>query len=195
VLIALEGVDGAGKSELARWLSNWLRARGFKVALTREPWRAPHPNHHAPLATRLAAVCADRREHAAHVVVPLLSQGYVVIADRYHASLAVYEGVNGGREWPVLPLYSRARSLLENTPTPNLWLWLRVPPPLAEHRTGEARFEHVTLRSPASLANLDARYNALMPTLNPSELDSSLPRNAVRALAAAAVVRVCGGSP
>ncbi|HEY6238634.1 MAG TPA: AAA family ATPase, partial [Thermoplasmata archaeon] len=38
-LVALEGVDGAGKSTLQRALARRLRANGWRVALWREPVR------------------------------------------------------------------------------------------------------------------------------------------------------------
>ena len=37
LLIAFEGIDGSGKSTQAKLLYEWLRKRGYKVILLREP--------------------------------------------------------------------------------------------------------------------------------------------------------------
>ena len=35
--ITLEGIDGAGKSTHVRWLARFLRGRGIRLKVTREP--------------------------------------------------------------------------------------------------------------------------------------------------------------
>jgi len=35
--ITLEGIDGAGKSTHLRWIARFLRTRGIRLKLTREP--------------------------------------------------------------------------------------------------------------------------------------------------------------
>ena len=52
-LITLEGIEGAGKSTVARLVCNWLRARGLAVRLTREPGGTP-------LAERVRGVVLER---------------------------------------------------------------------------------------------------------------------------------------
>jgi dTMP kinase len=103
VFIALEGVEGAGKSTQVRKLAESLRTEGREVVVTREPGGAP-------LAERVRALLLDatagsmharteallyaaaRAQHVEEVIMPALAAGKVVLCDRFlHSSLA-YQG-------------------------------------------------------------------------------------------------------
>jgi dTMP kinase len=51
--ITLEGIEGAGKSTVARMVCDWLQARAITVRLTREPGGTP-------LAERVRQVVLER---------------------------------------------------------------------------------------------------------------------------------------
>ena len=53
LFITLEGIEGAGKSTVARTVSQWLMDRGHSVLLTREPGGTP-------LAERLRQIVLER---------------------------------------------------------------------------------------------------------------------------------------
>jgi len=105
LLIALEGIDGSGKSTQARLLAGALERLGREVVLTREPseGRAGQelrrylegPSRHLSPAVELALFVADRREHVAATIRPALSAGKTVITDRYYYSSAAYQGALG----------------------------------------------------------------------------------------------------
>jgi dTMP kinase len=101
-LVALEGIDGSGKTTQARLLADALGAR-----LTREPGatevgvrlRALLLSPDAPpLSARTEALlmAADRAEHVATVLEPALSEGAWVVTDRYAASTLAYQGHGQG---------------------------------------------------------------------------------------------------
>ncbi len=104
-LIALEGIDGAGKSTQARLLARALEQRGFQVRLTREPSDGPRGaeirkylgsgQRTLSPAQELALFMADRREHVGRVVAPALAAGQVVVSDRSYYSSAAYQGALG----------------------------------------------------------------------------------------------------
>ncbi len=104
-LIALEGIDGAGKSTQARLLAAALGARGYRVRLTREPSDGPlggwlrrylaHSGRRLPPELELAWFMADRREHVEQVIRPALAEGRIVISDRCYYSSAAYQGARG----------------------------------------------------------------------------------------------------
>jgi dTMP kinase len=105
VLLALEGVDGSGKTTQAHLLAGALKRRGLMVLLTREPTSGPAgqslrrylagPTRHLNPAVELARFIADRREHVAQVIKPALAAGQVVITDRYYYSSVAYQGALG----------------------------------------------------------------------------------------------------
>jgi len=101
-LIALEGIDGCGKSTQARALSAALGAQ-----LTFEPGATPVGARLrqlllAPDAPAVSAraeallMAADRAEHVDQVVAPALAAGSWVVSDRYAASTVAYQGYGRG---------------------------------------------------------------------------------------------------
>lgn len=102
--IAIEGVDGAGKSTVASALAARLRASGRKVELVREPGGTAlgediraillHGGAMVPWAEALL-FAAQRAQLAATVIAPALAEGTTVVADRSYYSSLAYQG--GGR--------------------------------------------------------------------------------------------------
>lgn len=101
-LIALEGIDGCGKSTQARLLG---AATGALV--TGEPGGTPvgkalrrvllDPDLPAPaVRTEALLMAADRSEHVARVVRPALAEGRWVVTDRWSGSTMAYQGHGRG---------------------------------------------------------------------------------------------------
>jgi dTMP kinase len=101
-LIALEGIDGCGKSTQARAVAAELGAR-----LTYEPGATAvgallrelllSPDTPAPSARAEALLmAADRAEHVGLVIEPALAAGEWVVTDRYSASTIAYQGYGRG---------------------------------------------------------------------------------------------------
>ncbi len=129
-LIAIEGIDGTGKSTLAGELAGALERRGRAVTLSFEPTRGPHGRRIRELAgaggervsaqEELELFIADRREHVAQVIAPALAAGHVVILDRYYYSTMAYQGARG-----VDPAAIERRH--EFAPRPDLLVILELP--------------------------------------------------------------------
>ena len=101
-LIALEGIDGCGKSTQARALAEALGARlTFEPGATpvgarlRELLLAPDGAPPSPRAEALL-MAADRAEHVARVLEPALAAGEWVVSDRYAGSTIAYQGYGQG---------------------------------------------------------------------------------------------------
>src|SRR5580693_596140 len=101
-LIALEGIDGCGKSTQARALADVLAAR-----LTFEPGATPAGSRlpqillapeaaPPPPRTEALLMAADRAEHVARIVEPALAAGEWVVSDRYAGSTIAYQGYGRG---------------------------------------------------------------------------------------------------
>lgn len=103
-LIAIEGIDGAGKSTQVELLVEALRAAGREVVATKEPTSGPHGQKIRALSTagesvspaeQLEYFLADRAEHVAELIAPALARGAVVVTDRYYLSNVAYQGAGG----------------------------------------------------------------------------------------------------
>jgi dTMP kinase len=101
-LIALEGIDGCGKSTQARALAGALGATlTFEPGATpvgarlRQLLLAPEAPPPSPRAEALLMV-ADRAEHVTRVLEPALVTGEWVVSDRYAASTIAYQGYGQG---------------------------------------------------------------------------------------------------
>lgn len=103
--IALEGIEGAGKSTIARYLADHLRSTGRDAVIVREPGGTPpgegirdlllHGEHLEPW-TEALLFAAQRAQLVAEVVRPALAAGTWVISDRtVYSSLAYQGGARG----------------------------------------------------------------------------------------------------
>lgn len=105
--ITFEGVDGSGKSTQARLLDEALRADGVDVVLTREPGGSPGAEEIRKLVlegdpdrwsaeTEILLFTAARRDHLERTILPALTDGKVVICDRFADSTRMYQGLSRG---------------------------------------------------------------------------------------------------
>lgn len=143
VLIVLEGIDGSGKTTLARRLAEALRAAGHTVIETREPTDGPFGRKIREIAANgrdgvspedeLDLFMKDRAEHVAEVVRPALAKGLVVVQDRSYFSTVAYQGERG---------LDRARLLALGesiAPRPDVLLVVDVPAEAAAARIRDSR--------------------------------------------------------
>jgi dTMP kinase len=109
--ITLEGSEGSGKTTAARHLGEWLRSRGERVLVTREPGGTPLGDEVRRLVLHLRDVSDDldpradallyaaaRAQHTARVIQPALQRGEHVICARYLDSSLAYQGVGYGND-------------------------------------------------------------------------------------------------
>jgi len=102
-LIAIEGIDGAGKTTLANSLAQQLAHGGTVVSVTKEPTQGPwgmrlrNSAAHGRLTPAEEAdfLIRDRREHVEGLIGPALARGECVILDRYYPSMVAYQGAAG----------------------------------------------------------------------------------------------------
>ncbi len=144
LLIALEGIDGTGKSTQLQLLARRLREEGLEVVPTREPTDGPYGRqlrelflHRATLAPdeELRLFIEDRREHVADLIAPALAAGRVVVTDRYYYSTAAYQGAGGHDPADILAVNESF------APRPDLVLLLVAPPEVGVKRVREGRGE------------------------------------------------------
>ncbi|MCB9890300.1 MAG: dTMP kinase [Planctomycetes bacterium] len=113
VLLAVEGVDGSGKTLQVERLALALRADGHEVVVLREPGgtalgealREVLLDGDVDVSDPLVAALlfsASRRQLVVEAIAPALARGAVVVLDRSYLSTLVYQGVVGSLDLEFL---------------------------------------------------------------------------------------------
>ncbi len=104
LFVTFEGGEGAGKTTLMDRLQSTLKSKGFDVLRTREPGGTslgdkireillnPDPLLTIGPKAELFLFLAQRAQHIEQVIQPALSQGKIVLCDRFTDSSVVYQG-------------------------------------------------------------------------------------------------------
>lgn len=160
LLIAFEGIDGAGKTTQVKLLADLLAAAGEAVVLSKEPTDGPWGRRiRASAATKrmtateeLHAFTEDRKEHIADLIRPALKAGKTVVLDRYFYSTIAYQSVAGADPDSV------TAAMLDFCPVPDAVVLIDVPADVGWSRIQDGRNE--TPNQFESLSNLTAVRSA-----------------------------------
>ncbi len=105
--IALDGLDGTGKSTQQRLLADWLRGQGHDVVTCRDPGTTSLGEKIRSVLLARDGAAIDRRAEMLlymaaraqlvdEVIQPALAAGKTVVSDRYLLANVVYQGYAGG---------------------------------------------------------------------------------------------------
>ena len=127
--IAIEGIDGSGKSAHAGFITDYLRRRGYDVYYTEEPSRGrigrllrEYLKDESTLSLADAFLfAADRAEHLQHEIMPAVEEGKIVVCERYKYSSFAYQSAQGQDLKMLKDIHFFA-------PNPDLVLYLDVTP-------------------------------------------------------------------
>jgi dTMP kinase len=144
--ITLEGIDGAGKSTHLRWIARFLRGRGIRLKVTREPGGTAtgeklrrmvlgggqllHPE------TETLLMFAARREHLEKVIVPALRRGEWVLCDRFTDATYAYQSGGSRVAWGKIRALER---WVQQGLQPDLTVLFDVSPAVGRRRAGRQR--------------------------------------------------------
>lgn len=105
ILIAIEGIDGAGKTSQTIRLRKYFEALGFDVDNFKEPTDGPYGKEIKELAIHgrnsvtpeheLELFLKDRAEDCEKNIKPALDKNKLVFLDRYYFSSVAYQGALG----------------------------------------------------------------------------------------------------
>jgi dTMP kinase len=113
LFITFEGPDGSGKSTQAKLLAERLRAEGYAVLETVEPGGTaigqqirsilldPANQELRPVA-ELLLMFACRAQNVEEWILPALSEGKIVVSDRFTDSSIAYQGAARGLGWETV---------------------------------------------------------------------------------------------
>lgn len=143
ILIAVEGIDGSGKTTQVGLLAEFLAHCGEAVVRSKEPTDGPWGQKirqsastgRMNLGQELDAFIEDRKEHVANLIKPSLEAGMIVILDRYYYSTLAYQGARGA------DVESIGMHMAEIAPEPDVVLLLDVPTEIGIARISEGRKE------------------------------------------------------
>jgi dTMP kinase len=162
-LIAIEGIDGSGKTTQAHMLSQLCAEYNLAFSRSKEPTRGKFGQilRESALTGRLSLgeeldlFLKDRREHVETLINPSLARNEIVILDRYYYSTAAYQGARGADPNEVL------RQNREFAPAPDLLILLDVPPEVGRARIRERGDEPNAFEDAASLQRARDIFNSL----------------------------------
>ena len=156
--ISLEGIEGAGKSTVAKYVADWLSAQGLSVRQTREPGGTPLAERlrgivlergAEPLTavTETLLMFAARALHVENLISPALRAGEWVVCDRFTDATRAYQGSGRGVDAALIEMLARTVHP-QLTPHCTLLLDLPVAAGLSRARargSGPDRFEAETV--------------------------------------------------
>lgn len=144
-LIAVEGLDGSGKSTQIYLAKRWLEMQGLKVFfsewnssfLVKNATRRGKKNNLLTPTTFSLIHATDFADRYERQISPLLSAGYIVLCDRYIFTAFARDGTRGcDPDW-VRNIYSFAQ-------IPDITFFFKVRPEVAIERIleGRPRLQH-----------------------------------------------------
>jgi dTMP kinase len=157
LLIAFEGIDGAGKTTQVGLLEQFFRDAEAPCQRSKEPtdgpWgrkiRASASNGRMSLSDELHALTEDRKEHIAKLISPALARGDAVILDRYFYSTIAYQGTAGGSADRI------ASQMFDIALTPDVVILIDVPPEI-----GLLRIQHGRKETPNRFEEMESLRKA-----------------------------------
>ena len=149
LLIAIEGIDGAGKTSQAKMLCDALLKEGNNVVYLREPTDGPYGRKIRALALEgrheitpleeFELFLKDRTQDVEENIRPSLKQGKIVVIDRYFYSSIAYQGALG-----LDPEFIN-RENRKIAITPDITIYISIPAKITSHRIEKNRGDNINL--------------------------------------------------
>lgn len=141
ILIALEGIDGSGKSTLIQNIFDTLQTKQFDVLLTKEPGatalgkevRELIQHQHIPLCgqAQYLLFAADRAQHFSDVIIPGLQEKKLILSDRMADSSLAYQCYGNGLDCEMVRTIN---TWTMHGIVPDITIFVRVPVAIALER-------------------------------------------------------------
>lgn len=137
IFVTLEGPEGSGKSTQARKLAIYLEKKGLRTIISQEPGGtkigrglrklllSPESKEMGTL-TELLLYLAVRAQHVEEIIKPALSEGKIVICDRFVDATVAYQGYGRGLD---IGLVNELNHLVTRGLKPNLTILLDIEVP------------------------------------------------------------------
>ena len=176
-LIAIEGIDGAGKTTFAKALFETLKERGINCIFSCEPTSGPFgekiksaliKKEINPQDLKLLFL-KDRKWHVENIIIPALEAQKWIILDRYYPSTLAYQSSQG---------LSLKELLIENetiAPIPDLVIYLDLPLEVAFKRIGNREKKLTIFEKREFLERVMETYKKCLKLFNYLIIDTTKP--------------------
>jgi len=166
MFIAVEGIDGSGKSTTITELERYIRSKNREVIVTAEPTTLQSgriirdfldkKNIGTPLIHEMMALsfAADRINHLREVIWPALKKKRVVITDRYFFSSLAYQSLNISYEW--------VKGINRFATLPDILVFIDVSIKTAMDRLNRFRNETEIYEQQDMLTQIDNNYKTVL---------------------------------
>ncbi len=203
LFVTVEGPDGSGKSTQVENIRKFFEDRGMDVILSREPGGTvigerirniildKELKEMDPM-TEAMLYAASRAQHVAQVIAPALSQGKVVVCDRFVDSSLAYQGFGRGLGEAVAVINSYAiRDYM-----PDMTFLMKLDPEAGIHRIERSRAEQDRLEQEKLTFHKKVYEGFLeLEKEHPDRIvgiDASLPKDRIRDLIFAKLEELLG---
>ena len=143
LFITFEGGDGCGKTTQIKLLDEYLRNKGYKTLITREPGSKGLGEKVREILLNydgdVSPVCesflflADRAQNVDCLIKPALEEGTIVICDRHTDSSVAYQGYGRGLD---IDRIKKLNSIATSGLSPDLTIVLDVDVETSQKRVG-----------------------------------------------------------
>lgn len=176
IFIALEGIDGSGKSTQCRLLSEYLNQKGQKVHTTCEPTDSPAgklirqifkgewETDHRVIGGLFVADRLDHILNKNYGMLQFMENGYHMISDRYYLSSYAYQGVHMPMDW-VFQANAMSVELLK----PHMHIFIDVEPEESMKRINAGRDHKEMYETLENLKRVREAYFLAFDKLNTTE--------------------------
>ena len=136
MFITFEGIEGSGKTTQINHILDYLTLKGYKCTATREPGDTAigkkirsilldPENHDLASMAELFLYAADRVQHITERIQPMLSEGTIVVCDRFSDATTAYQGYARGLD---LSIIEEIHKLVLGKLKPDLTILFDLPP-------------------------------------------------------------------
>jgi dTMP kinase len=176
IFIALEGIDGSGKSTQAKLLAEKLEHAGHKVYATFEPTKGIvgtllrdilTGKVRADEKTIAGLFLADRLDHLLNAetgIVKKMHEGYTVVTDRYYFSSYAYHGTHMDMDWVIA-----SNKMCADILRPDLNLFIDVSPEVCMQRINANRQSTELYETLENLTSVREKYMEAFEKLRKDE--------------------------
>jgi dTMP kinase len=165
LFLALEGIDGSGKSTQMKLLAEKLTGEGHKIYATCEPTGGPigtlarsilKGDVKADERVIAGLFMADRLDHLlneANGLVKKMNEGHTIITDRYYFSSYAYHGTHMDMDWVIA-----ANKMSAGILRPDVNIFIDVDPEISMQRITANRATTELYETLENLKNVRAQY-------------------------------------